>query len=950
MLWLASLSVAASPLFLGTPAWAQNTPVDVPNGTTELDGLSSSATNDLVFTSSTTYSPTAFTLSANLTEGTLDDLDSTQSLSISNPTATLDTLTLDGGANSVAPDAGDLIYVAGGGTLSISGGTTTPTVTPLLNIAFGSAGNLDIAGTASIGAALSGSGLITMTGGGTLTLSPLVASSTASNSGLTGGFVIANGAVNLGGATNAPNWGLGAAGGSVTLGNSASNATLNFTATASGVAQNFIIGGAGTDEITSSAGTATAGNAAIFAAAQTITLENNLIVSNNVSGSVPGTGNILGFRGVISQSGGTYGITVASTNLGTVDLRGANTFGGGVTIDAGSVSFNASGASNLSSGPFGTGTITLGGVGTLAATLVGGGAFNIYNPLIVAATSNASARTILLDSASATAPTIFSPITLNSDLTLTAVASTLTGVDRIRFGDGGITGSNNIIINNLNNATMTGVGSDAIRLDGNGTATAWTGNLIVEGGLGSIGGSSNTNAVSAIGSSNIVEIASGALFDYGSNTGGNSVDFSPTIAGLADYTGAGAVSGTGAIVFTIAKFNETLILGGSGNYSFSGVIQDSTSTVVATGLTATTALTVNLSATGSQILLGANTYSGGTTVEGGTLTVGAGGTLGASTGSLTVSNPNTGAGTDVVLNLSTSVPTTTGSLSGTIATPSSGTNTATINNGGQLFTVNQTTAATYAGTIAGTGSFTLGSLSTGTLTLSGASTYSGPSTIDAGTLQFTAASTGSPVVTSGPLGTGTVTLGGVSTLAATLADGGFYGLGNSLIVGATTNSSARTITENSSSTTAGVISGPITLNADLTLTAVATTRTDGADRLRVGSGGITGSNNIIINNLNNTSTSPTAKGAIRLDGTGAVTSTWTGNLIVEAGLGSLGTGATIDATSANNTVLIASGASFDFASNEGVSSGFSPTIAGLNDFGAAPGGTVFQSAPSNNTL
>jgi len=45
MLWLASLSVAASPLFLGTPVWAQNTPVDVPNGTTELDGLSAGATN-----------------------------------------------------------------------------------------------------------------------------------------------------------------------------------------------------------------------------------------------------------------------------------------------------------------------------------------------------------------------------------------------------------------------------------------------------------------------------------------------------------------------------------------------------------------------------------------------------------------------------------------------------------------------------------------------------------------------------------------------------------------------------------------------------------------------------------------------------------------------------------------------------------------------------------------
>ena len=76
------------------------------------------------------------------------------------------------------------------------------------------------------------------------------------------------------------------------------------------------------------------------------------------------------------------------------------------------------------------------------------------------------------------------------------------------------------------------------------------------------------------------------------------------------------------------------------------------------------------------------------------MTIATGGTLGATTGSLQVNNPNTGAGTAVVLNLLPGASTTTGSLSGTIATPSSGTNTATINNGGagQNFTVNQTTA------------------------------------------------------------------------------------------------------------------------------------------------------------------------------------------------------------------------------------------------------------------
>ena len=142
---------------------------------------------------------------------------------------------------------------------------------------------------------------------------------------------------------------------------------------------------------------------------------------------------------------------------------------------------------------------------------------------------------------------------------------------------------------------------------------------------------------------------------------------------------------------------------------------------------------------GTAILNQANTYSGGTTLNQGALTVSGGGTLGATTGALSVNNTNsTAAGTNAVLNLVTSVDTTVGSLSGTIATPTSGTNTATINNGGsgRNFTVNQTIGGNYSGVIAGAGSFTLGSLSTSTLTLSGANTYTGGTSVTGGTLTF----------------------------------------------------------------------------------------------------------------------------------------------------------------------------------------------------------------------
>jgi autotransporter-associated beta strand protein len=177
---------------------------------------------------------------------------------------------------------------------------------------------------------------------------------------------------------------------------------------------------------------------------------------------------------------------------------------------------------------------------------------------------------------------------------------------------------------------------------------------------------------------------------------------------------------------------------------------------------------------GTLQLAGANTYTGGTTVSAGTLTASGASALGATTGALTVSNPNLGAGSNVVLNLSTTAATTKGSLSGTIAVPSSGANTAAINNGGQLFTINQTVPGTFPGVIAGNGGFALGALSTNTLTLSGANTYTGGTTVNAGTLAYGAsnvlADAGAVNVAGGTLNVATFndTVGAVTLTSGTI--------------------------------------------------------------------------------------------------------------------------------------------------------------------------------------
>jgi len=189
-----------------------------------------------------------------------------------------------------------------------------------------------------------------------------------------------------------------------------------------------------------------------------------------------------------------------------------------------------------------------------------------------------------------------------------------------------------------------------------------------------------------------------------------------TFTGTNDLNlGAGAVSlGSTAGTRTVTVDANTLTVG--------GIISNGT----ATGLTKAGA--------GTLVLGGVNLYSGGTTVNAGTLTVNDGATLGASTGPLAVNNPNTGAGTDVVLNLNGSV--TTGSLSGAIATPSSGTNTATINIAAtKTLTVNQAVDGVYAGTIAGSNG-ALYKLGDGKLTLSGANTFTGGTRLDEGTLSI----------------------------------------------------------------------------------------------------------------------------------------------------------------------------------------------------------------------
>lgn len=323
----------------------------------------------------------------------------------------------------------------------------------------------------------------------------------------------------------------------------------------------------------------------------------------------------------------------------------------------------------------------------------------------------------------------------------------------------------------------------------------------------------------------------------------------------------GTLSGTGG---TLALGAGTLTAGNANSATLSSVITGSGS-VVKQG-------------TGTLTLLGANTYSGGTTVSAGALSGNATSLQGAIVNNAAVvfdqSSNGTYAGnmsgTGRLIKQNAGTLTLTGTSSHTGGTTVSGgvlqgtaanLQGAITNNASVVF--NQTTAGTYSGNMSGSGSLT--KIGAFVLTLSGNNSYTGGTTVSAGTLRLGSA-TALPTDGALTVNGGTVDFNGNNITVASLS-----GSGGTISLGAST----LTVAETSNTSVAAVITG-----------------TGGLVKQGTGTLNLTGAS---------TYTGPTSVTGGRLAVNGSITS----NVTVGSG-GNLGGAGTITGT-VNNSGTLAPG-------------------------------------------
>jgi fibronectin-binding autotransporter adhesin len=502
--------------------------------------------------------------------------------------------------------------------------------------------------------------------------------------------------------------------------------------------------------------------------------------SNNFSTTV---------SGLIEGDGGS----LVKVGTGTLRLTGANTYSGGTNLNGGIIAINSD--VNL-----GTGPLSFNG-GTLEALAAGGGITSSK-----AVTLNAGAGTFLADAgtSSSLSGVISGVGSLTKDglgtLTLTG-ANTYSGGTNLNGGilavnsDGSL-GTGPLSFNGGTlEALLSILSNKAITLNsGGGTFLADAGTAsTLSGPITGVGAWTKTGPGTLILSGTNTYFG-GTTVNAGTLQAGSTSGFSPNSAFIVN-TGAvldlngfdsavGSLSGSGLVTNTSASeagpSPATLSVGADNtSTTFGGLLQDGASTL---GLTKV--------GTGTLTLTGANTYSGGTNLNGGVLAVIVDSNLG--TGPLSFNGGTLEA-------LAAGV--------GIISSKA-----ITLNIGGGTFLADAGTTSTLSGMISGIGAWT--KTGPGTLILSGANTYSGGTTITAGTLQLgNGGTTGSIIGDVTDNGVFAVNRSDTYTFGGAISGSGSFeqrGIGTTILTGTNTYEGGTTIAAGTLQLGNGGVTGSIT--------------------------------------------------------------------------------------------------------------------------------------------
>jgi len=619
--------------------------------------------------------------------------------------------------------------------------------------------------------------------------------------------------------------------GTISGGANGINATDNFILSSSG----SITGGAlGNGILVKNSATIFNGGTITGATNNSISAGNNLILSNSGSGTITGkVGIITGDGANITNYGKIIGTGGTAINFAGAGGGNTLTLTPGSTI-TGLVLASTKGNDALQFGGTGAASFDISTVGN-AAQYRGFGTFNKIGTSIWTLNGNNAAAM----------PWTVSGGVLIVNGTMANSTMTVNPAGTLQLGNGGTSGS--ISTNVLNNGTFAINRSD----------TYTFANVI-----------SGTGAFQQLGTGTTIL------------TGANTYTGNTTISAGTLQLGDGGTSGS---ITSDVVNNSTFAINRSNAYTFANVISGSGA--------------FQQLGTGTTILTGNNTYAGSTTINAGTLQLGNGGTSGSITSDVTnngtfainrsdnVTFANVISGTGAFQQLGTGITTLTNANTYTGATTISA-GTLQLGNGGTsgsitsdvvdngTFAINRSDNVTFANVISGTGAFQ--QLGAGTTMLTNANTYTGPTTVTAGTLAISA--TGS--ITSNV--TNNATLNNAGTVTGSLINNG-TSTNNGIWKG---NVTSNTGTISNNLTWTGTVSnaGTFTNNAGGTVSGLLTSTAGvvtnngllGGDAL-INGGTLTGTGSVTNLTIANGST------FVPGDGTPGTFMTVTGNLAFQSG-------------------------------------------------------------------